>query len=190
MEGARVRAPIRSSFVLATVLAALVVGAQPAAAYDLISADGRTGYWEAYDTQAGMRGANCLYEAASFDLDRITIRPPQMHGDYPQLTWVGWRYIVQRNAPPVGDQQFTDHYTSSIVKDRADDEAIGDFARRSWTAPESPTGQYRIRIVMLWYAPGSQSTVEGRVVLQYEWYKAKHGSDTPYVNQGYCLPNW
>ena len=174
----------------AAALTALVLSVQPVAAETVINETGRWGYYEVYDNQDFQRGANCFYETGTFDLDKITVRPPMVHGDYAQNTWIGWRFLIQRNAPPVDDNAFATIFKSTIQKDRANDQLPADaFVRRAWVAPENPTGFYRVRIVIFWYAPGSQTNVEGKAVVEYDWYKAKWSGNF-YVNENHCLPDY
>lgn len=179
---------IRTSVALSCALLALLLGVQPAAAAVVINETGRVGSYQLNDFEVGQRGANCIYETATFDLDEITIRAPFMHGDYHRMTWVGWEFRIQRDAPPF-DGAFGTIFKSSIQKARANDEFIADFSRRQWIAPENPTGQYRVLIKMYWYEPGSQTDAEGRSLARYEWYKAKWNGNT-YVNMDLCLPDY
>jgi len=179
---------IRTSVALSCALLALLLGVQPAAAAVIINETGRVGSYQLNDFQVGQRGANCTYESNSFDLDNISVRAPFVHGDYQQMTWVGWEFRIQRDAPPF-DGAFGTIFKSAIEKSRANDEFIADFSRRKWIAPENPTGQYRVLIKIYWYEPGSKTAAEGRTLARYEWYKAKHDADT-YVNMDLCLPHY
>ena len=181
------RRPVRPMAALAGAMLAVVMAASPATAYVVVSQSGNISDYEIGDEQNGMRGANCLYETGSFDLDRITIRAPRnVHGDYSYKTWVGWRFYVQRDAHPVGTGGYSTIYTSSIQKDRADNAIpADDFTRRAWFASENPSGRYRVMIRIYWYAPGSQTNVQGTVLIRYEWYKAKWSGNF-YVNQNWC----
>jgi hypothetical protein len=170
------------------VLASLVAVA-PAGAWELITDEGTTGGYTIDDEQAPRRGANCLYESASKDLDSITVRGPRfVHGVGPSMQWIGYRFLVQRNAPPTDDEVYQTVYKSPILYARADDnENPHSWPRRTWVAPEVTSGFYRIRVVMLWFTKGSRarSAQTGKVVAQYQWYKQKWAG-TFDVDSDYC----
>lgn len=182
------RRSIRTLSVFSGALMALTLAVLPVSASEVINETGRVGSYQVNDFEDLQRGANCTYEGTSFDLDDISVRAPLVHGDYNQMTWVGWRFMIQRDAPPI-DGAFGTIFKSPIEKDRANDEFIADFSRRKWIAPENPTGQYRVLIKILWFEPGSQAAVEGSSLIRYEWYKAKH-SGSSYVNMDLCLPHY
>ncbi len=177
---------VRSMVALGMALSTLAVAAQPVAAARILEETGNPAYYELYDEMDGRRGANCIYETASFDLDKITIRAPQMHGNYPQDTKVQWRFKIRRQslAPAA---TFSTIFTSSWQTDLANDAIpADDFTRRTWQAPESPSGRFQVLVELrFWY----QGSVEGFVRAQYEWYKAKWSSDY-YVNNEYCLQDY
>ncbi len=180
------RSKIRVLLAISVAVATMVLAVQPVAAARILKEDGNWGYYELYDEMVGRKGANCIYETGSQDLDKITIRAPLMHGDYPQNTKVEWRFKIRRN-PPGPANPFSTIFTSSWQTDRANDAIpADDFTRRSWTAPESPTGFFQVLIEMRWWHGGS---VEGFVRAQYEWYKAKW-SGISYVNNEYCLQDY
>jgi hypothetical protein len=185
------RSVIHAALVLGMLMGLLIVASPaPAAAYVTVQdCTGTCADWEAYDDELGRKGANCLYELASFDLDKISVRPPQMHGNYHIKTKVEWRFKIQRQ-PVSGATPFHKFYTSQWWSAKADDmipayEGHG-YKRESWTAPENPNGRFRVAVEMRWWHHGS---VEGKVRILYEWYKAKHGSDTS-VSMGYCLEEY
>lgn len=175
---------------MAVAVAAALMAAQPvAAARILVDCTGDCADYELYDEQVGRRGANCLYEAANpGELNKITVRAPQMHGlaTDPMTSRVEWRFKIRRN-PPGGGNTFNTIFTSSWQKDQANDQFVGDFTRRPWTAPEGVTGFYQVFIEMQWWQAGSP---QGFIRAQYEWYKAKRPGLTPYINNEYCLPHF
>jgi hypothetical protein len=169
-----------------SLMSAMAAG--PAGAWELVSSTDPGLAYEIYDDQDDKRGANCLYESGSSDLDRITIRGPQnVHGVGPKLQWIGYRYIIQRDAPPTGDG-FVAIYKSPILYAKADDnENPRSWARRTWTAPETTSGDYRVLVVMFWYTRNSHasSALTDKVVIRYEWYKQKWQA-TFDVDKDYC----
>jgi hypothetical protein len=60
------------------------------------------------------------------------------------------------------------------------------FSRRTWMAPSSPKGYFRVLIEMQWWNHGS---VEGFVQLKYDWYTAIRGGSN-YTNPDYCLQSY
>ena len=183
---------LSSALAMSFALATLLVVAQPVAAERiLVDCTNICGYYELYDSMNDRRGANCLYEASgNGDLDKITVRPPLMHGNYSNKTKVEWRFKVRRNAPG-GSNTFVVYYTSSWQSALADDAIPAypghGFYRRTWIAPENPTGFFQIVVELRWWHHGS---VEGFVRAQYEWYKAKRPGYQPYIDNEYCLQNW
>jgi hypothetical protein len=175
----------------AVALTAVLLGAQPAAAETVLQAcAGECGNYEIDDSPAPKRGANCIYgKDATTELDRITIRPPtNVHGSHAQNTWVGWRFIIDQG---IGESipDWNTYYTSPIQKDRANDAIPEDgFVRRTWVAPKKhpDTALYKVRIRIYWYEPGSQTIVEGKAHIEYDWYKAKFGGAS-YINEDYCV---
>lgn len=132
------RSTVRSMIALGVALSTLVVAAQPVAAARILKETGSPAYYELYDEQVGRRGANCIYEAGSYDLDKITIRPPQMHGNHQQNTKVEWRFRIRRQRLTPG-ATFKTIFTSTWQADQANDAVpADDFTRRNWLAPEEP----------------------------------------------------
>src|SRR4051812_20590053 len=119
---------------------------------------GVCGYWEVYDNSVGKKGAVCVYDYSSpYYLNRITIRPPLMHGYYSYKTKVGWRFIVQ--TMPTGGGSWHNDYTSSWQTAKANDSIPAyvnhGFSRRAWPAATNPSGYYyRILIDLAWWRSG------------------------------------
>lgn len=185
------RPTLRFLIAFGFALSSLAVIAAPAMAETVIEGcSGSCGYWEVYDTgPTGMKGAVCVYETgSSHDLDKITIRPPLMHGNYSTKTKVGWRYKIRRADVNVGT--FHTIYTSSWQTAMANDSipAYGGhwFSRRAWTAPENPHGFFDVWVELTWWHHGS---VEGSALVEYDWYKAQRGSSS-YTDNEYCLEDY
>lgn len=164
---------------------ALMVAAAPVAAEDLISQSGTYGKADIADfADGGGQGATCTYENnSSKELDTIKVRGPKVWGNASGKRWVGWRYVIQRATEFEG--AFSTYRTSSWVKAKASKTAPVQFATRTWTAPEDPTGFFRVRVQIRWYEPGSSTKVMGRMTLQDAWYKVKRGSKSA-VHMGQC----
>jgi hypothetical protein len=187
-EGVVIGKSPRIVFVIAAAVLALAFGVQPALAATIISGPtGSTGDFDVFDTQLGLKGAKCVYEGSGdFELDKIKVRPPRVYGAYANKTWVGWRFKILRRAVNV---DWHTVYTSSIQKDRASNSiAADDFTWRTWFAPQNPTGAFKVRIVIFWYAPGTQTTKEGKVVVEYDWYRLKEMGNPIYLStEGLCF---
>lgn len=183
---------LRILVAMAFALSSLVVMAAPAAAeIVLIPCNGTCGYYEVKDQgPTGPKGAVCVYSnSTGAPLREMTVRPPLMHGNYPNKTKIGWRFKIQREAP--SSLNFNTIYTSSYQTALADDAipayAGHGFSRRAWRAPSNPSGFYRVWIEMQWWHNGS---VEGFARVQYDWYKAIRSGYPSYVDQSYCLSNY
>ena len=172
------------ALVFGPVLMALLLAAQPAAAATGIHETGKVGPYQIND-DATTRGANCDYEThltgGSYLLDDISVRAPFMHarntGHGNQTQWVGWWYKIQLDKE--FDNTFSTIFTSSVVKAKATETTIAPFGRRKWTAPENvKDGNYRVKVFMVWYKPGTSTVEQGRVVANIDWYRAKEGANT------------
>jgi hypothetical protein len=181
---------LRVMFALGLALAATGALAVPAAAETvLIECNGTCGYYEVKDTgPTGPKGAVCVYEKPGYDLDKITVRPPLMHGNYPGKTKVAWRYKIRRAS--TGGGSFSTIYTSSwqtAMASETNPVSAGDgFSRRAWMASENPNGFFDVWTELRWDHNGSQ---EGFARVEYDWYKALRGSQS-YTNNEYCLEEY
>jgi hypothetical protein len=174
-------------------LLALTLAASPVTAETIVSSSGKVGPYEINDQSGGPYGANCLYETSNpGELDKINIRPPanvHSYGASSSSQWVGWRYIIGRDAPPI-DGHWVTYHQSSIVKERVNNNTDpSSFGRRTWTAPENVTGQWRVRIVIYWYKRPGSSEVSGKTKIEYDWYKSKRGAQW-HEDQDRCLPHY
>jgi hypothetical protein len=170
------------ALVLGPVLMGLLLAVQPAAAASGIHETGLVGPYQINDDHDTTRGANCDYEThktnGAYLLDDISVRAPFMHardrGVGNQTQWVGWQYKIQRT--PTATTNFHTIFTSSVVKAKATETAIAPFTRRKWTAPETVRdGNYRVKVIMLWYKPGTSTVEQGRVVANIDYYHVRGG---------------
>lgn len=182
---------VRLLLALCFALTSVAAFAAPASAETILSpCSGNCGSWEVYDGDVGKKGANGIYATNyPYELNKITVRAPLMHGDHPTKSQVGWRFKIQRM--PVGGGSWSTRYTSTYQTAQADDAIPAysghGFSRRSWFAPNDPSGYYyRVLIDMRWKHNGS---VEGTLSLKYDWYKAKSGNNT-YTNPNYLLASY
>ena len=123
----------------------------------------------------GMPEAVCRYDANAV-LNSITIKAPIIYGSHDQWSTVGWRYQIREGVlfhrgPLV--------YASKTWKGEASRSVSSDLAtKRFYVTKDMPgTTLYYLRIVILWYEPGSATTVEGRGVVLYD-YKLKMGTQS------------
>lgn len=182
---------LRLVLALCVALTSVAAFALPASAETILSAcSGTCGDWQVGDGEMGQKGSNGIYGTSfPYELNKITVRPPLMHGNYSANSQVAWRFRIQRM--PVGGGAWATRYTSTYQKAQADDAipayAGNGFSRRSWSAPNVPSGYfYRVVIDMRWKHNGS---VEGTLSLKYDWYKAKSGNNS-YVNPDYLLASY
>ncbi len=181
----------RTMTALTLALSALAITVAPAAAETvLINCNGTCGSWQVSDTgPTGPKGAVCKYENASGDLDFISVRPPLVHGNYPNRTKVGWRFKIQQS--PSAGPQWTTTFTSSWQYAQADDAipayAGHGFARRYWYASETPSGYFQVRVEMGWWRGSSR---EGFARVEYDHYKVVWSGTSNYVENGcfYAFP--
>lgn len=184
---------IRTSIVVSATLLALVLAVQPVAASTPVSQTGKVGPYQIDDFQDTTRGANCVYKKTKTNgknrLGEINVRPPKVHardtGAGNQSQWVGWRFIIQQDKE--FDGTYKSIFKSTFVKKKATETSIAAFTRRAWTAHSNPKGNYRVRVVLVWYKPGTSTTVQGKVVEQIDWYNVKKGNGTSVkIRQSSC----
>lgn len=184
------RSRLRVVVALSFAISALGVVAAPAAAETVLvdCSTTKCGYYEVYDSGPPY-GANCKYETGSYDLDFMSARPPSMHGYYSYKTKVQWRFKILRQ-PPSSMVSWTTIYTSSYQSALANDAipayAGNGFSRRTWNAPENPTGRFKMWIEMRWLRNGN---VEGIARVEYDWYKQLWNGNS-YTAQDYCYNNF
>jgi hypothetical protein len=172
--------------------------AQPATAFHVLDESGTTGEYTVNDTEF-QPGALCLFEnnpgSNHDELDAIRIDKSWSHGPFPQKSLVGFRYIVQQDAPPFGDGYRT-RFRSRIVKKSANDAEVAFFGPVTWKAPEGTKSQWRVRLAFTYYAKGSSTNVIGRVSGNIEVYRSKLKSSNLSYQEGsegnawYCHPEF
>ena len=176
----------RRALVFGPVLLALLLAVQPVSAATAVSSSGTFGVAYIADSHLGKQGATCDYKTSgssgSHPLKDISARGPQITAEdtgsgHPNR-WVGWKYRIQRS--PTSSTDFHTVFTSTVVKAKATDNTPAVFTRRTWTAPSHvTTGNYRVQVVLIWYAPGSNTQVQGKQVANIDYYKvAGGGPDT------------
>jgi hypothetical protein len=182
--------PIMASLLLA-------VTALPVGAFNEAVNTGDTGFYTIAD-EAATPGVRCLYKDLAGKkndrLNKIRIRPFHSHGPYAQKTHVGYRFIVKRQPPPFTGP-FKTVYKSPVVKKLANDTEVAFFPARTWTAPTNTKANFRVQVILLFYAPGSQKNVVGRVRGLMEAYLHRLTSTKSYVlgdmgDAGFCRRNY
>jgi hypothetical protein len=169
---------IRVGMAMAGVLLTVAV-ASPASAFKEIGNTGSTGFYTVPDYN-GQAGVICRFEdnlgVNADELDSIRIAKVWTHGPLPQDTWVGYRYVVKANAKPYGDGVFSTVYTSPLRKATANDMEVAYFGPYTWNAPEGTQSRYKVKLQFLYYAPGSQSVLDGRASGLMEVYRHRLGT--------------
>lgn len=118
----------------------------------------------------------CRYNSSG-ELNSITIKAPILYGSHDELTVVGWSYQVRLGVP---FHRGSLVYASRTSKTNASKTVPSDFAKKRFylTQDGSDTTLYYLRLVLSWYAPGSSTTVEGRGVVMYDYYRLKQGTQS------------
>ena len=160
---------IRSAFLIATSLSALLA-VQPAAAATVTQTSGTVGSYAFQDDHDTTRGADCVYEdhnethdgATGHWLDKLSIRGPKIHAyDNGSGTkqWVGWKYKVQTQPTGTPNAPWHDLYGSSVSKQLVSIAGGYQFPRRTWTAPASFSDvNIRVVVVLTWYKRNAPPT--------------------------------
>ncbi len=192
--------PIRTAAALAALLLVSAVAAPPLAAYTEAVRTG-TAWGDPITVQDfnGLAGIRCIFENNAGkkhdELDRIRIRPQFFHGPFNGKSYVGYRFIVKRNTPPLSDGKYKTIFRSKIIKKRASQSKVADFAKRVWKAPERTRSRYRVQFILYWYAKGSTTKVIGRTRGIMEVYDHKMKPKPIYTvgsegSAGFCHRKW
>jgi len=174
----------RGGVVVAAVLMALTVGVQPVVG-TVVKVTGKVGYWAVLQSSTGS-DVTCFYDSAK-DLYRINVvAPVTVKGRYSYQTWVGWRMKILRTTDLVSYKTI---YTSPLQKRKADDLVGANFGSSGWEPPgqAAASGWYKVRIVILFYKPGSKTTVEGKVIFEYNYYWVYRSGGSKYVRANNCI---
>jgi hypothetical protein len=182
------RSLFRMALALAFALTAAGTLAAPAAAETIIqSCNGTCGYYEIGDGGPPY-GANCQYEHASHDLDKVSARPPLMHGPYSTKTKVRWLFRVFRASNYNGpwSQIYQSSWQNAMTNDAIPAYAGHGFSRRTWTAPESPTGYFKVRLLLHWFNQSGNRV--GIAAVELDNYKLLDGAVGS--NTEWCPQDW
>jgi hypothetical protein len=186
---------LRNRFVAALGFA-LVLGAfvaAPAAAETVINpCTGTCGYWQVNDADPGMKGAVCQYETGSYDLDWISVRPPLMHGPYPNKTKVMWKFNILRSKNFGGSYKniYNSSWQTAMANDAIPASDGSGFSRRTWHASDpNPTGWFKVRIQLWW--KNAAGNVVGKMNVEYDHYQGKwNGNTDNRSGNDYCIQDW
>jgi hypothetical protein len=178
----------RSRFAAALGLA-LVVGAMvvtPVSAATVIDhCSGTCGSYSVGDSNGGPYGAICKYETGSYDLDTIKVNPPKMYGPHSNKTAVQWKFNILRSTN--SGSSYTGIYNSSWQTGMASTStAASGFTTRTWTAPESPTGFFKVRLLLWWKNNGSGYS---KMKIEYDWYQSKWNGNSV-QSDDHCLQDY
>lgn len=179
----------RATLSLFVAITALIGLAAPASAETVITAcNGTCGYYEIGDGGPPY-GANCQYEAGSYDLDKISVRPPLMHGPWSYNTNVRWLFRIFRSSNFGGSwsQIYQSTWQNAMANDAIPARAGNGFSRRTWMAPESPTGWFKVRILMHWFNQSGNRI--GIAAVELDNYKRLWNGNVTY-SMDYCLQDW
>ncbi|MEA2677470.1 MAG: hypothetical protein QOJ81_1611 [Chloroflexota bacterium] len=171
------RRNIRLGLTLAVVLAASLIGAQPAAALYVASQTGTTGAYlildGPYPQQSGFvckygpkvdNGYGYLHR----EVESIKIRAFKVWGYYSSKTWVGWQFKVIDDVPgsPVT-------YTSPTYKAKANNVTPAAFGNVLIGGASVGSNPY-VKLFLYFYKPGSSTNWSGpgggKVVAEPEWH--------------------
>ena len=174
----------------AITFALVAVGtlAVPASAETYIQmCNGTCGYYEIGDSGPPY-GANCQYEDGSHHLDKISVRPPLMHGPYSQKTKVRWLFRVFRSTSMGGSwsQIYQSTWQNAMANDAIPARAGSGFSRRTWTAPENPTGWFKVRMLMHWFNASGNRV--GIAAVELDYYKLLNQAVSNTTD--YCKAYW
>ncbi len=154
--------PLRSrSLVIAFGAILALLPAAPVSADTSIEEVAKVGPHALLDSRA-FPGVECVY-GTDTNLVRLRVRPPTMYArdrsSDRDRQWVGWQVDLRFKADR-GTWSTIKH--TSVIKVRAWDDTPAAFRTRSVTTPGAAgSGSYRIQVRMLWYKPGSDTTVQG-----------------------------
>jgi hypothetical protein len=162
---------------LAVALAAPTIA--PVAAFEVMTLAGTTGDYTVLDAP----GAVCHYEnnpgKANDELDRINIKKVKTFGPFPQKSWVGFRFVIQKNKPPYNDGKFKPVFKSPIRKVRASKNEEVAFTGRFKTQ-EATKSKYRVKLVFYYYEVGSKKRLAGVVRGIVEVYRHRLNANNSY----------
>jgi hypothetical protein len=170
----------RTIVALAGALIGVVLSSGPAAAM-WWGADAFTGKVGAV-AGPGSPEAVCRYNAGGV-LKSITVKAPIVHGSHNGLTTVGWKYEIRRGTPFRRGELI---YRSRTWQTQASTTVASAFDKKNYYILRDQPGTtlYYLRIVILWYAPGSTTTVEGRGRVGYSEYRlTRPGASREGLNQ-------
>lgn len=182
---------LRGAAAIALALAASVLVSGPvSAATTIVNCNGNCGDYMVTDSAAD-KGATCKYENGSYDLDFIAVRPPSMEGPYNYNTRVEWQFKVLRSTN--FGSSYTLFYSSgwqgAMAMNGSPAYAGHGFSRRTWNAPENPTGYFKVRVLMRWRSGGASSSIIGNAKVEYDHYTGKWYGNSDY-RMDHCIQDW
>jgi hypothetical protein len=184
----------RVVFALGSALLALGAFGSPAAAH-VTSTSGSHGNYVIADT-SDHPAAHCYYgnaSSSSQDLTKIKIPAPTVYAkdstSHRDSQKVGWQFVIQHGTS-VGSfpSGWKTSYTSSVVKATGYDNQAASFSSRTWTATPNINRWWRVKIYLLWYQPGSSTTVAGEVKDIVDYYTITYPPNPDGFNPTDCIP--
>lgn len=184
---------LRSTAVLAGTVLALVGGGLPVSAAQVLEQTGLPGYYKFNDSLL-KPGIECYFgnvNGPDQDLKKIDVHGPRMwaRDSTPAVDTqtVGWRFVIQHSQAG-GDPPWETYHKSAWVKATTHEDVGYKFPTQTWTAPPALNVQWRVKLTLQWYTPGSSTTVSGRIRLL-DQYQITHYPPNPDIhNVTPCLP--
>ena len=183
---------VRILIALSLAIAGSTLLAFPASAAEILNdCSGTCGEYQYGDDEPPPQyGANCIYETGSFDLDRMSARPPIVHGPFTSKSMVGWRMKVLRsnNFGSSWTVEYKSGWDTAMASQSIAAYAGSGFARQTYTVPENPVGWRKIQVNIRWWNL-SGSSVVGRAKAEYNSYKRLWNGNSD-AGTDHCIQDW
>jgi hypothetical protein len=150
----------RAALVLSGVALTLATSMTPADAFTRLGSQGTFHEPNVVD-ESSSPGALCVYRdgAGTVDDTLAQIRVPKFftHAPYRRKTWVGYQMTVLRNGTP--------HFTTKLVKAKANLEEVAFFGPTTWKTNRDLTGEYQVVLKLTYYNQKGKvkGTYRGRI---------------------------
>ena len=177
---------------LSLALAGSTLIAGPASAEQILTqCSGKCGEYQYGDNEPPPQyGANCIYETASYDLDKMSGRPPIVHGPFVNKSKVAWRIKILRsnNFGSSWTTEYISGWDYAMASQTIAAYAGRGFARITYSAPENPVGWRKMRVNIRWWNL-SGSSVIGNASAEYNSYKRLWSGNTDSASD-HCIQDW
>ena len=134
-----------------------------------VSHSGRFGVHTLADSEE-YPGVRCAYDDL-VTIESVRVRAPfvyarDRHEGRVDSQVVSWKYRIQAEAL----KGWSTVATSDLQKRTATDEQVADFSPMRTSFDGSASTNYRVEVVIRWYAPSDGTTVVGKAVHRVDWY--------------------